>query len=177
MCPQQLLAPFLKLIFPRVPENYVSVSSCCSASSERTCCLGSSNFDLPSTFSVFLVIYFSSIKGVTEQASGFPGFPWWLRAWIVCFLLVLLLTCCESTPDMKCVCLDGVLRFLHCRWQFSNWYFASRKLIFVSDSEQALTHLSALFSHKGTKKRVDIFCILFLQSRSICAFNWTQEAL
>lgn len=74
-CPQQLLAPFLKLAFPDVPENYLSVGNCCFTSSERTCCLRSLKLVLPSTFSVSSVIYFSSITGVPEQASGFPEFP------------------------------------------------------------------------------------------------------
>lgn len=32
-------------------------------------------------------------------------------------------------------------------------------------------HLSVLFSHQGTKKHVELFSVLFLQSGSICAFN------
>lgn len=71
-CPQQLLAPSLKLAFPDVPENYVAVSSCCSVSSERTCCF----LRVQSCFSPLPFLGdFSSIKGVTDQASGFPEFP------------------------------------------------------------------------------------------------------
>lgn len=73
VCPQQLLAPFLKLTFPDIPEDIdLRASSCCLDSSNRTCCLGSLKFVLPSAFSVSLVISFSYIKGLIEHISGFP---------------------------------------------------------------------------------------------------------
>lgn len=80
-------------------------------------------FLLPSLFPWWFILV--PLKVLLSRLLAFLDFPAGWEPGLFCFLLVLLPTCCEGTPPMKHVSLDGVSGPLHCRWQFSNWYFAS----------------------------------------------------
>lgn len=179
-CPQQLLAQFLKLAFPDVPENYACISNSCSASSERTCCLRSLKLVLPSTSSVSLVILVPLNVLLSRLLSFLNSL--WFRAWIFWFLFVLLPTGCKTVPGMKCVYLDGVSRSLHCRWQFSKCYCAHSNFLLVILSRHRYVFLYCFLTGEQRFFSVSCFCkvevsVLLIELKRLYKLTWICSAV